>query len=169
MARDGDPYGAAHRVAWSRNVLIVLRATTGTSVLPVPPELWAHCVVIDTESAEDVVESPPKLVTRVSKTDWNMWFDRTLSLSVPIEKLSEHPKARAPLPRGIRRKVERIYGSGVALGLNPNRAIDQALKVGLVPYLVTCDEPLDEWSKVLGIELDKQDRRVEDVVRKLGE
>jgi hypothetical protein len=103
----------------------------------------------------------------VAKTDWNMWFDRALALSVPIEKLLGHPKERAPLPRIIQRKIERICGAGAAVGLNPDRATDQALKVALVPYLVTCGEPLDEWSKVLGLELDEQDRRVEEVVRRL--
>lgn len=169
MARDGDPYGAAQRVAWSPNVLLVMRPTAGTSVLPLPRELWAHCILIDTEPAAGMVESPPKQATRVSKREWKKWFVRALSLSVPIEKLSEHPKTRAPLPRGIRRKVERIYGAGVALGLKPARATDQALKLGLVPYLVTNDEPMDEWSKVLGLELNDQIRRVEKIVRRLGE
>ena len=168
IARDGDPYGAAHQVAWSRNVLLVLRPTMGTSMLPVPRELWEHCVMIDTDSAAVVVDSTPKQATRVPKTDWNMWFDRAFSLSTPIEKLSEHPNAHAPLPRCIRRKIERIYGAGVALGLNSDRATDQALKVGLVPYLVTCDEPLDEWLKVLGLELNEQDKRAENIVRRLG-
>lgn len=169
MAQDRDPYGTAHHVAWSRNVLLVLRPTTGTSVLPVPNELWAHCVVIDTELEVGAVGSPPKHALRVSKTDWEIWFNRALSLSVPIEKLSKHPRASAPLPRGIRRKIERLYGAGVALGLNPDRATDQALKIGLVPYLVAYGQPIDEWSKVLGLELGVQDRRVENVVRRLGE
>jgi hypothetical protein len=169
FSRDGDPYGAARRVAWRRNVLLVLRPTSGASVLPVPRELWTHCVVIDTESAAGLVKLPPKQATRVTKMDWDRWFDQSLSLSEPLERLSKHPKARTPLPRCIRRKIERIYGAGVALGLNSDRATDQALKVGLVPYLVTCDEPLAEWSKVLGFELDEQNKRVENIVRQLEE
>ena len=74
----------------------------------------------------------------------------------------------APLPHSVRRKVERIYGAGVALGLNPDRATDQALKAGLVPYLVSRNEPLDEWLKVLGLELGEEDRRAEDIIRRLG-
>lgn len=169
IARDGDPYASAQRVVWSRNVLLMLRPSMGTSVLPVPRELWAHCTVIDTESMVGLVESPPNQATRVSKTEWNIWFDRALKNSAPMEKILEHPNTRDPLPRVIRRKIERIYGSGVALGLNPERATDQALRVGLVPYLVTCNEPLDDWSKILGLELDEHDRRVENVVRRIGE
>jgi len=169
MMKDGDPYVAAQRVAWKPNVLLVLRPTEGTSVLPVPRELWEYCVIIDTVTAQGLVESPPKQATRVSKTDWERWFNKSLSLSGPQERLFEHPKTCAPLPSGIRRKIERINGSGLSLGLSSERAIEQALKLGLVPYLMTCGEPLDEWIKILGLELDEKDRRVEDIVQRMGE
>ncbi|MFH1981301.1 MAG: hypothetical protein ABIL58_05635 [Pseudomonadota bacterium] len=162
----GDFYEAAHRVAVGRNILLVLRPTTGASVLPVARELWEHCAVINTELSAGVSESSEQ-ASRVLKADWNVWFDQALSLSVPIEKLSEQPKASAPLPRIIRRKIERIYGAGALLELNPDRATDQALKVALLPYLVACNEPIDEWSRILGLELDELDRRVVDLVRRL--
>jgi hypothetical protein len=168
FSRNEDPYSAVHRVSWSRNVLLVLRPITGSSALPVPRDLWAHCAAINTELSAGVIESPEQS-SRVAKKDWNMWFDQALSLSEPIEKLSEHPKTGHPLPQVIRRKIERLYGAGMALGLAPDRATKQALKLGLVPYLVTYDEPLDEWSSILGLELEEQDRRVEDIVRRLEE
>lgn len=168
VSQNGDPYSAIQRITWGHNVLLILRPSLGTSVMPVPRELWEHSVVIDTELPVDEIESP-KDVSRVTKADWSIWFNKVLSLSEPIKKLSEHSKDHSPLPRNIRRKIERIYGAGVALGFYPDRAADQALKLGLLPYLVTYDKPLDEWSKVLEFELNEQDRRVEDIVRQMKE
>ena len=162
-------YGTTHCIAWSKNVLLVLRPTAGVSVLPVPRELWSHCAVIDNEETEIVPSSHDMKKSRVLKEDWISWSDEVLSLSNAMETPIANGQACAQLQHSIRRKIGRLIGSGVALGLDKDRAANEAMRLGLVPYLFAYDDYTNELPKILGRELDDQDQRIKYIINQLGE
>ena len=173
FAPENDGYAGVCRVAWNRNVLLMLCPSSGASTLPVPKEFWAYCAVLDASDpapsgvSPGLGTTPP--TTRVSADIWKAWSDSARVKSETLEVLRSCPKEARTLPPSVLAKTESTYVSGTVLGLKHEIAFEQAIKISLLPYLVAAEEPVDLWFQYLGIALNETDRRIGDAIQRLGE
>jgi len=173
FASEEDVYGGISRIAWNHRVLLVLLPSTGASSLPVSPEFWDYCAVVDTSnpsSTEVSCESGSiRRMTRVPASVWQSWSNGAKEKIETLDVLRKRSSEVGTLPSVILDNVERVYGSGAVLGLKQESAMNQAVRTSLVPHLVASQKPLDSWFRHLGITLNDAERRIEDAVRRLGE
>lgn len=169
---EDDMYAGVSHIAWNGNVLLVLCPCTGASTLPLPEEFWAHGAVIyaGNPAPVDVTQEIGSIsrTTRVPAAVWKAWLEGAKEKRTPLEMLRKLPKEAGALPPIALGNVERIYGSGMSLGLKPERALEQAVKTSLFPYLVASEGPVDAWFQHLGLTLNEVDRKIDDTVRRLG-
>lgn len=170
FASEDDPYGGISRVRWSHNVLLVLCPSTGVSTLPIPAEFWAYCTAIDASEPAPVppVEGGSPGVTKVPAPVWKAWSQSAKEKSEPLEILRKLSTEAGPVPPVVLGNVENIYGSGKVLGVSRERALEQAIKTGLLPYMVSTDH-WDVLSEYFGIDSKAAHRKLGDAVRQLGE
>ena len=173
FASEDDAYADVSRIAWNRRVLLVLFPSTGASTLPLPAEFWDYCAIVDAgnPAPEEVLLEPRSAprITRVSSTVWKAWSEDAKEKVEVLEVLRKQPSEVGTLPSVALDNVERVYGSGVVLGLKQESAMKQAVRASLFPYLVATEEPVDAWFQHLGITLNDTERRISDAVRRLGE
>jgi hypothetical protein len=167
-----EAYADVSRIVWNPNVLLVLSPSTGVSTLPMPLEFWANCTIIDAGTPAPP-EVPPESTyapkkTRVPAPVWKTWSEAVKEGCRPLEALRTQPKETSPLPEFVLDNVERLYASGMVLGLK-QRALEQAVVTSLYPYLVANGERVDLWFQHIGVALSDADRRIGDVVKRFTE
>jgi hypothetical protein len=168
-----NAYGGISSVGWNRNVLLVLCPATGTSTLPVPAELWAHCTALDA-SAPAQVDLPPESeaipqTTKVPVTIWKGWSDGAKNEYKRLEVLRKRHEEAGMLSHIVLCNAESICASWKALGLDQEEALERAVKMSLLPYLVANKGHVNVWLQHLQIELDEIDQRIKDTIKRLGE
>ena len=172
FASEDDAYADVSRIAWNRRVLLMLFPSTGASTLPLPAEFWDYCAIVDAgnPAPEEVLLEPRSAprITRVSSTVWKAWSEDAKEKVEVLEVLRKQPSEVGTLPSVALDNVERVYGSGVVLGLKQESAMKQAVRTSLFPYLVATEEPVDAWFQHLGITLNDTEQRIGDAVRRLG-
>jgi len=173
FASKDDLYSGVSRIAWNSDVLLVLCPTAGASTLPIPVEFWTHCTFLDAGDPAPVRTVPepgstPQM-TRVSGTIWNAWSEEAKEKIEPLEVLRKQPKETSKLPSVVLDNVESIYGTVVALGFTQERALEQAAKISLLPYLSAREDDVDTWFKHLGISLSEKDQEISVAVKRMGE
>jgi hypothetical protein len=168
-----DPYSGVSRIAWSRNILLVLCPAYGSSTLPLPSEFWAHCTVINhgdpvLEGLDPALESIPE-VTRVPATTWKTWSGDVKRNIEPLEILRKQPKGTKTLPLVILGNIQRVYKSGASLGMKQEIALDYAVKTCLLPYLLATEESVETWFRHFELVSNEVDRKIADVIQRLGD
>ena len=173
FTREDEFYPGISSIAWNRNVLLMLCPSAGSSTLPVPVDFWGYCAVLDAGAPAPVgMESDSEVIppmTRVPSAVWQVWYKDIKRKAEPIELLKNQLKEAGALPSIILDNLKNLCSSGTFLGLKPERALEQAVRATLFPYLVATEEPVEVWFKHLGVDLNEADRKIGEAIRHLGE
>jgi len=167
LADKEDGYAGVSRVKWNSKVLLLLCPSSGVSTLPIPAEFWAYCTAI--EAAETATVSPSEgastgVTSRVRAPVWKSWFDNAKHESETVKAESKLSIDAGHVPPIIFENIESLCGSGKMLGLSPERALEQAVRANLLPYLVAANQE-EVLSKYSG----KEAQKLIDAIRQLGE
>ena len=170
---ENSTYAGVSSVTWRNNVLLVLCPSTGVSSLPLPAEFWTHCAVLDTSEPAPAGVTPElgaiPAMTRVPATVWKAWFKGIKEKSGPLEVIRSLSNSSDALPTIVISNIERLFSAGISLGRKHEGAFEQAIRMTLLPYLVAIEKDVDTWFKHLNIELRDEDRKIENIIKRLGE
>lgn len=110
-----DPYVAAARLVWPRNVLLAGTLVEGGATVPLPPALWSHAILINTGEGPTPTKlkergTPP--LTGTTSLKWASWRSLAITdLQSGLEALGEINADDLRIPTPIAHAFARAYAS----------------------------------------------------------
>lgn len=155
-----DPYSGASHVGWPSRVLLSMIPVTGAAMLPVPPEVWRHAVLIDTDrfrtKRTSLVERGDCLdYSTVRTQQWTEWQSRRGDISVePIEGLVQEMEQNLPsAARNARDLIPRLYAAARASDVGHSDSVRLVLEILIIPSLHKEASGLERLLETNGVEI----------------
>lgn len=164
-----DAYADVSRIAWRRNVLLVLLPSTGSSTLPVPAELWEWCSALGTDNPFPKSQPLPNEKKRVTASNWDTWVQGLKQKTETLPELGRSFPKVGHLPPAIIDTAERIVESVTLGGRNREDAMALCFQASLYPYLLSRQTQMDQIFQHLGVTQNTLDPQIADIVKQLGE
>ena len=157
-----NPYAAAARLVWPRNVLLAGTLVEGGATVPLPPALWSHAILISTGEGLAPTklkgrDTPP--LTGTTSLKWASWRSLAIpELEAGFEALDEISADGLRFPTPIAHAFARAYASS-SNWLKPPDARRLAVRGVLLPYALATGqtETLREALELAEVRLDEAD------------
>jgi hypothetical protein len=169
LISQADIYAGISRIAWKRNVLLILTPSMGGSTLPVPTELWEWCTVLDTDKPYSNAPSMVKEKKRVTASDWNSWIQKAKQATKTLPEMNKSLPEFKNLSPAILRTAERLTKAVTFCTQSKEEAWQLYIQACLYPYLVSQQTWTEQSCQHLNIDPNTLDRQIADTVKQLGE